>query len=99
MSVAAIEATLAPRLAEFSALDATVKLDLGTDRLFIDGTKSPATLTHEDDDADCTLILSADNLTKILQGRLDPTMAYMTGMLRVTGSTDIAMRLANVLKE
>jgi putative sterol carrier protein len=99
MSVADIEAALAPRLAEFSALDATVKLDLGGDRLFIDGTKSPATLTHDDEDADCTLILGTDTLTKILQGHLDPTMAFMTGMLKVTGSTSIAMKLANVLKE
>jgi putative sterol carrier protein len=99
MSVADIEATLTPRLAEFSALDATVKLDLGADKLFIDGTKKPATLTHDDADADCTLIVSADNMSKILQGHLDPTMAFMTGMLKVTGSTGIAMKLANVLKE
>jgi putative sterol carrier protein len=99
MSVAEIEAALTPRLAEFSALDATVKFDLGSDHLFIDGTQSPATLTHEDEAADCTLILSADNMAKILQGHLDPTMAFMTGMLKVTGSTSIAMKLAGVLKE
>jgi len=99
MSVADIEAALTPRLAEFSALDATVKLDLGSDHLFLDGTKSPATLTHEDAEADCTLIVSAANMVSILQGHLDPTMAFMTGKLKVTGSTGIAMKLANVLKE
>jgi putative sterol carrier protein len=99
MSVADIKAALTPRLPEFSALDATVKIDFGDDRLFIDGTTSPATLTHDDDDADCTLILSADNLAAILHGTLDPTMAFMTGKLRVTGSTGIAMKLASVLKE
>jgi putative sterol carrier protein len=30
---------------------------------------------------------------------MDPTMAFMTGKLKVTGSTGIAMKLANVLKE
>jgi putative sterol carrier protein len=99
MSVAEIEAALTPRLAEFSALEATVKFVLGSDHLFIDGTTSPATLTHDDGEADCTLILSADNMVKILQGHLDPTMAFMTGMLKVTGSTSIAMKLAGVLKE
>jgi len=99
MSVADIEAALSPRLADFSALDATVKFDFGSDHLFVDGTKLPATLTHDDADADCTLIITAENLAAILHGTLDPTMAFMTGKLKVTGSTGIAMKLASVLKE
>jgi putative sterol carrier protein len=99
MSVADIQAALTPRLAEFSALDAKVKFDFGDDRLFIDGTQSPATLTHDDGEADCTLIVSAENMASIMHGKMDPTMAFMTGKLKVTGSTGIAMNLANVLKE
>jgi putative sterol carrier protein len=99
MSVADIEAALKPRLPDLSALDATVKVDFSDDRLFIDGTTSPATLSHSDSDADCTLLISAENMTRILDGTLDPTMAFMTGKLKVTGSTSLAMKLAGILKE
>lgn len=99
MSVATIEALLTPRLADFSALDATVKFDFGDDRLFIDGTHTPATLSHDDSDADCTLVASPDTFLAIVNGKQDATLAVMTGKLKVKGSTGIALKLASVLKD
>jgi putative sterol carrier protein len=98
MSVADIESAFAARLDQFSELNAKLKFDFGDDRLFIDGTQKPAVMTHDDDDADCTLVISPDNLTKIMHGELDATMAFMTGKLKVKGNTGIAMKLASVLK-
>ena len=98
MSVSDIEGTLRPKLGQMSELGATMKIDFGDDRLFIDGTKSPAVMTHADEDADCTLSVSAEDLQKILDGELDATMAFMTGKLKVKGSTTVAMKLAGLLK-
>jgi len=98
MSVADIENTFSTRLDDFSALNAKLKFDFGDDRLFIDGTQKPAVMSHEDEDADCTLQISEENLTKIMHGELDATMAFMTGKLKVKGNTGIAMKLASVLK-
>jgi putative sterol carrier protein len=98
MSVADIEAALSGRLAQFSELGAKLKFDFGDDRLFIDGTQTPAVMSHDDEDADCTLVVSPDDLTKIMHGQLDATMAFMTGKLKVKGNTGIAMKLASVLK-
>ena len=98
MSVSEIESAFASRLDQFGDLGATVKFDFGDDRLFIDGTKKPATMSHEDADAECTLTITPDNLIAIQQGKLDPTMAFMTGKLKVKGSTAIAMKLSSVLK-
>ncbi len=98
MSVADIEAALAPRMAQFSELGAKLKFDFGDDRLFVDGTQTPAVMSHDDEDADCTLVVSPDDLTKIMHGQLDATMAFMTGKLKVKGNTGIAMKLASVLK-
>jgi putative sterol carrier protein len=98
MSVADIESVFAGRLEQFSQLAAKLKFDFGDDRLFIDGTQTPAVMSHEDEDADCTLSISADDLTKIMHGQLDATMAFMTGKLKVKGNTGIAMKLASVLK-
>ena len=98
MSVADIEAALRPHLTELGTLEATVKVDFTDDRLFIDGTQTPARVTHEDSNADCTLLITSDNMTRILDGTLDPTMAFMTGKLKVTGSTTVALKLANIVK-
>ena len=98
MSVADIETSLGGRLEQFSALGAKLKFDFGDDRLFIDGTQTPAVMSHEDEDADCTLVVSPDDMTKIMHGQLDATMAFMTGKLKVKGNTGIAMKLASVLK-
>lgn len=98
MSVSDIESAFASRLEQFSQLGAKLKFDFGDDRLHIDGTQTPAVMTHDDADADCTLKITADDLVKIMHGQLDATMAFMTGKLKVQGSTAIAMKLSTVLK-
>ncbi|MEJ0045139.1 MAG: SCP2 sterol-binding domain-containing protein [Rhodospirillales bacterium] len=98
MSVSEIEAAFASRLDQFGDLGATVKFDFGDDRLWIDGTQKPAVMSHEDKDAECTLTITPDNLIAIQQGKLDPTMAFMTGKLKVKGNTAIAMKLSSVMK-
>lgn len=98
MSVSEIEAAFASRLEQFGDLGATVKFDFGDDRLWIDGTQKPATMSHDDKDAECTLTITPENLIAIQQGKLDPTMAFMTGKLKVKGNTGIAMKLSSVMK-
>jgi putative sterol carrier protein len=98
MSVSEIESAFASRLDAFGDLGATVKFDFGDDRLWIDGTQKPAVMSHEDKDAECTLTITPENLIAIQQGKLDPTMAFMTGKLKVKGSTAIAMKLSSVMK-
>jgi putative sterol carrier protein len=98
MSVSDIEAAFAGNLDKFGDLDATVKFDFGDDRLYVDGTQKPATMSHEDKDADCTLVITPENLIAIQEGKLDPTMAFMTGKLKVKGNTAIAMKLSSILK-
>jgi putative sterol carrier protein len=98
MSVSEIESAFSSRLDAFSELGATVKFDFGDDRLFVDGTQKPATISHDDKDADCTLTISPENLVAIQQGKLDATMAFMTGKLKVKGNTAIAMKLSSVMK-
>jgi putative sterol carrier protein len=50
-----------------------------------------------DDDADVTLTASADVFRAILEGDMNPTMAFMTGKLSVDGSMGMAMKLGSVL--
>jgi putative sterol carrier protein len=98
MSVNDIETAFRGKLEAFGTLDATVKFDFSDEILFIDGTRQPAVMSNADEDADCTLGISVDDLQAILSGELDPTMAFMTGRLKVKGSTTVAMKLADLIK-
>lgn len=50
-----------------------------------------------DEDAEVTLTASRDTFEGILDGSTNPTMAYMTGKLKVDGSLPTAMKLGAAL--
>ncbi len=50
-----------------------------------------------DDEADVTLIADADTFKGILEGEVNPTMAFMTGKLKIDGSMGLAMQLGSAL--
>ncbi|MFN3643346.1 MAG: SCP2 sterol-binding domain-containing protein [Gemmobacter sp.] len=50
-----------------------------------------------DEEADVTLTASAETFEAILDGDMNPTMAFMTGKLSVDGNMGLAMKLGAVL--
>lgn len=50
-----------------------------------------------DEEADVTLTAEAEVFQGILNGEVNPTMAFMTGKLKVDGSMGLAMKLGGVL--
>lgn len=63
-----------------------------------DGTESPAVFSHDDADSDATVGVSSENLEKLMQGSLDPTLAFMTGKIKVSGSKGVVMKLSTMLE-
>jgi len=62
--------------------------------IFWDGTEHPPAIDNEDKaDATTTIKISPENLKKLMEGALDPTLAYMTGKLKVEGSMGVALKL------
>jgi len=49
--------------------------------------------------SDCTMTLSADDFQKMFVGKLNPTMAYMGGKLKIKGNLGVAMRLETLMKK
>lgn len=75
-------------------LDQSVKFDLGGDGVIhVDG----STVTNDNGPADCTLTLSKADFEAMARKELDPTMAFMSGRLKIAGDMGVAMKLQPVL--
>ncbi|MEE8188799.1 MAG: SCP2 sterol-binding domain-containing protein [Kiloniellales bacterium] len=100
MSLDKITKSFEARLNDFAGLNARVIFDLGDDGVIaVDATASPPALSHEAIEADCTIRLSADNMEKLIEGALNPMMAYTLGKLKIDGSMGVAMKVASLLEE
>jgi len=88
------KAALAPKLGH------RVTVDLGSDGIiYWDGTVVPAVIGNEAGESETTLTLSLDDLQKLIDGGLNPTLAYMTGKLKVAGSLGVALKIAQLFEE
>ncbi len=93
MSVADIAASIKDRV-ENGDFDKVVKFDCGDDGVVVVDNQSVGT---EDQDADCVIRVSLDDLAAMVAGDLDPTAAFMQGKLQVEGDMGVAMKLGQVL--
>ena len=100
MSIEDIQNQLDEKLKIAPPIGAVLKFDFGDEgTILIDGMESPPKISQEDGEADTTLICTTETLKGIAKGTVDPTMAYMTGKLRVEGSIGYALKLASYLEE
>ena len=89
-----ITARLKKAVLEQPVVGKTVTLDLkGEGYIHIDG----GSVTNDNTPADCTVIVSKDDLLAMTQGELDPTTAFMTGKLKINGDMSVAMALQPLL--
>ena len=52
----------------------------------------------EEESAQCIISMAAPDFMSMIQGSLNPQMAFMTGKLRVEGDVSLAMQLGAILK-
>ena len=89
-----ITTRLKKAVAEQPVAGKTVTLDLkGEGYVHINGTE----VTNDNAPADCTVIVSKDDLEAMTKGELDPTTAFMTGKLKINGDMSVAMALQPIL--
>lgn len=55
-------------------------------------------LQERTDEAHSTFVMSAEHLKNLISGELNPTMAIMTGKVKIKGSYSSAMKLQDVVK-
>ncbi len=98
MSLESVTAQIEAQLPQLAALGYKVKFATDVGVVLIDAAQSPATLSHDDGEADCTIRLTEDRLSQLIDGRLSPTLAYTLGQIKVEGSLGVAMKLASLLE-
>ena len=93
--------TMNEQARKLEALGHTVLFDLGDDgKVLLDATGEKVVITPEpeDNEAETTLILSLDNMVKLIGGDLNPMVAFTMGKLKVIGSKGIALKLSSLLE-
>jgi putative sterol carrier protein len=85
---------------QLKELNHTVLFDLGDDgKILLDATGGDVKITPnpETDEAETTLALSVDNMEKLINGDLNPMVAFTLGKLKIFGSKGIALKLSSLL--
>jgi putative sterol carrier protein len=98
MDLSSATTALRTKVGADCGLNATLKFDCGDDGVVvIDGASTPNTVDNNDRETDCTIALAIDALGDLLSGELDPTTAFMTGRIKVSGDMSVALKLQRVL--
>lgn len=98
MDLAQLTSRASAALAGGSDFKKSVKFDFGSvGKLLIDGASGK--VDNSDGAADATISVSWDDFTKLAEGALDPTMAFMQGKLKVAGDMSVAMQLQGLMKK
>ena len=67
--------------------------------VFWDGTGDQPAVSEADGEADTIMRLSEEDFRKLMEGSLDPTLAYMTGKLKVEGKLGVALKINSMLSD
>lgn len=100
MALDELVAAMQSQADKLKELGHTLMFDLGDDgRILLDATGDAVKITPNPDseDADTTLALSSANLAKLMEGDLNPMVAFTMGRLKIFGSKGVALKLAGLL--
>jgi acyl-CoA dehydrogenase len=79
-------------------INASYLFDIAGEKWFVDLTKDTNWINKCDGEAQCTItIKEPDDWVKLAAGKLNPTMAFMQGKIRVKGDMSLALKLQSLL--
>ncbi len=100
MSLESATTAIRARAAAAAPLGHRIQFDLGEDGvIFWDGTQATPVVDNTAREAETTISISLENLDSLIAGQLNPTMAYMTGKLKIQGAMAVALKMGQLLEE
>lgn len=63
----------------------------------VDFTKPGGTIKKADETADCTVTITSADLVDIVNGKVNPQMAFMMGKLKISGDMGLALKLGSFI--
>lgn len=98
MSDESLQERLSAAMPRLGGLGAIIAFDFGADgKYVVDARGAVAKLADDDADPACTIKATGATMLKLLDGSLDPMLAYTLGKLKISGSMGVAMKLASSL--
>jgi acyl-CoA dehydrogenase len=85
------------KAATIPAIGKSLRINLGEDIIYIDGTGEENKVSSEDKEADCVVSLNEDTLHGLASGSINPMMAVMSGKVKIKGDISVAMKLQSLL--
>lgn len=96
MANAIIDAAVSALADKISGFDGSAKFVIqGEGAVMVDGAGVRA--ADEEEEADVTMTADTDTFQEILSGDLNPTSAFMSGKLKLSGDMGTAMKLGSAL--
>ncbi len=96
MTLSEITEHLRERASKRAALSGKVLFDFGKGAyLHLDGTQKN-TVGNEKLPADCTITISQTDFVKLIKGELNPTLAFWSGKMQISGNYLLAMQMQGI---
>ena len=97
MSVNNMISQFEKRASNSEPIGGKLKFEVDGVGILIDGTSETNTVSASNDDADCTISLTAEVLEKLRDGEINPMMAVMGGQIKITGDMGLAMKVQSLM--
>ena len=97
MSLENIVSQFEKRAANSSPIGGSIKFEVDGQGILIDGTGDTNKVIASNDEADCTISLTAEVLEKLRDGDINPMMAVMGGQIKITGDMGLAMKVQSLM--
>ena len=85
------------RAATAEPIGGTLKFEVDSVGIIIDGSSDTNTVKASDEAADCTISLTAEILEKLRDGEINPMMAVMGGQIKISGDMGLAMKVQSLM--
>ena len=97
MSIENIVSQFEKKASSAAPIGGSIKFEVDGQGILIDGSRDSNTVKASDEEADCTISLTAEVLEKLRDGEINPMMAVMGGQIKITGDMGLAMKVQSLM--